>query len=574
MSSKNKFKYDDIFGVELEESSSEMTGVMEHTKLAEVSSDQIVKGRVTGIAKDFVTIDIGFKAEGRIPVPEFMDRNGDINVKVGDELEVYVSTLDSKSGDIILSRAKATQIAAWDKLEKAFENKTTIHAHVTGIMKGGLSVDIDGVRAFMPASQSGAEYHSNLEDMAGTDVEVKVMNFSREQGNVVVSRRQAFDEEKKKLREQLIPKIKEGVVFKGRVRTLSDYGAFVDIGGMDGLVHITDLSWGRVKHPSEIVSSGQEVEVIVLKYEPEKERLTLGMKQLLNDPWKHIDHRYKSGDRVKGKVVGLTDFGAFIEIEPGVEGMIHVSELSWSGRVRKPSDVLKRGDIAEAVILDLDAEKKKIGLGLKQIGPNPWDELKSKYPVGTRVRGHIKNITDFGMFVNIGEEYDGLVRTSDITWDTKEKNPMKDYKNGQSIEAVVLDISVERQRVSLGMKQLSEDPWNLIPQRYPVGRLIEGHVVKVADFGVFVELEPSVEGLIHISQLSDERIKKIDPQHYKVGSPISCLVTAIDAKNKKISLSVRAAKDHEEKENIKAFSQQQGDVKVSLGAFLKDKLGW
>jgi small subunit ribosomal protein S1 len=385
MSTKNKFKYDDIFGAELEEASSEMTGVMEHTKLANVSSDQIVKGRVTGVAKDFVTIDIGFKAEGRIPVPEFMDRSGDINVKVGDELDVYVSTLDSRGGDIILSRAKATQIAAWDSLEKAFENKTNIRAHVTGVMKGGLSVDIDGIRAFMPASQSGTEYHSNLEDMVGNDVEVKVMNFSRTQGNVVVSRRGALDEERKRSRELLLPKIKEGAVFKGRVRTLSDYGAFVDIGGMDGLVHITDLSWGRVKHPSEVVSSGQEVEVMVLKYEAERERLTLGMKQLVNDPWKHIGNRYKAGDRVKGKVVGLTDFGAFIEIEPGVEGMIHVSELSWSGKIRKPSDLLKRGDIAEAVIIDLDAEKKKIGLGLKQIGPNPWDELKSKYPVGTRI---------------------------------------------------------------------------------------------------------------------------------------------------------------------------------------------
>ncbi len=572
MSAKNKFKYEDIFGAELEEASSEMTGVMEHSKLTEVTSDQIIKGKVTDINREYVTVDVGFKAEGRIPIPEFIDRSGDINVKIGDELEFYVSNMDSRSGDIILSRTKAAQFTAWNKIEAAFENKTLIAAHVTGVTRGGLNVEIEGVRAFMPASQSGTEYHANLDDMVGTDIEVKIMNFSRAQANIVVSRRMVMEEGRKKAKEQLLPKIKEGAVFKGKVRTLSDYGAFVDIGGMDGLVHITDLSWGRIKHPSEVVSVGQDLDVIVLKYEAEKERLTLGAKQLINDPWKNAANKYRSGDKVKGKIVGLTDFGAFLELEPGIEGMIHVSELSWSGKVRKPSDVLKRGDIAEAVILEVDTEKKKMSLGLKQIGPNPWDDLKSKYPVGTRVRGQIKNMTDFGMFVNFNEDYDGLVRASDISWDAKEKEPMKAYQKGQTIDAVVLDISPEKQRIALGIKQLSDDPWSSIPQRYPVGRLIEGTIMKVTDFGVFVELEPTVEGLIHISQLSDERIKKISEQDFKVGNKISCVVMGMDVKARRISLSVKAAKEHEEKENIKAFTQDQGEVRTSLGDLLKNRM--
>lgn len=572
MSSKNKFKYEDIFGAELEEASSEMSGVMENTQLTEVASDQIVKGRVTGISKEYVTVDIGFKAEGQIPVPEFMDRDGNINVKTGDELDVYVSNLDSKSGGIILSRSKAMIFSAWNTIEKACQEGSSIKAHVTGKMKGGFSVSIDGLRAFMPASQSDDGYHSNHDEIVGKDVDVKVMNLNKAQSNVVVSRRLVLEESKKKLREKIIHTIKEGAVFKGKVKTISEYGAFVDIGGMDGLVHVTDISWGRVKHPGDVVSVGQELNVVVLKYEPERDRLTLGVKQLIKNPWQDINNRYKTGEKVTGKIVGLTDYGAFLELELGVEGMIHISEMSWNSKIKKPSDILKHGDLVDAVILEVNEEKHRIGLGLKQIGPNPWEELKNKYPVGTRVRAQIKNITEFGLFVSIGEEHDGLIRISDISWDAKEKEPLKTYEKGQTVEAVILDISLEKQKISLGIKQLSEDPWNSIPKRFPVGKIIEGTITKVTDFGVFVELEPSIEGLVHISQLSSEKIKKINPQEFKSGNKISCLVTDIDLKNKKISLSVKAVKEHEEKENIKAFSQNQEDVKTSLGSLLKDRL--
>ncbi|MEI6093487.1 MAG: 30S ribosomal protein S1 [bacterium] len=572
MSSKNKFKYEDIFGAELEEASSEMTGVMEHTQINDVASEQIVKGKVTGISKEYVTVDIGSKAEGQIPVPEFMDRKGDINVKVGDELEVYVANMDSKSGEIILSRSKAMIFSAWNKIEKACQDGSNIKAVVTGKMKGGFSLSIDGLRAFMPASQSDDGYHSNHDEIIGKEVEIKVMNLNKEQSNVVVSRRLVLEESKKKLREEMIHKVKEGAVFKGKVRTISEYGAFIDIGGMDGLVHVTDISWGRVKHPGDVVSVGQELNVVVLKYEQERDRLTLGVKQLTKNPWQDISSRYTSGQKVNGRIVGLTDYGAFLELELGVEGMIHISEMSWNIKVKKPSDILKIGDVVDAVILEVNQEKHRIGLGLKQIGTNPWDELKNKYPVGTRLRAQIKNITDFGLFVSIGEDHDGLIRISDITWDTKEQEPLKNYEKGQTIDAVVLDISPERQKISLGIKQLSEDPWTSIPKRLPVGKIIEGTITKVTDFGVFVEVEPSIEGLVHISQLSSEKMKRINPQEFKTGNKISCLVTDIDTKNKKISLSVKAVKEQEEKENIKAFSQQHEDVKVSLGALLKDRL--
>lgn len=573
MSAKKRFKYEDIFGPELQEASSEMTGLMENSQMAQISSQEIAKGKVTGISKEEVTVDVGFKSEGQIPISEFINRDGSINVKIGEEIDVLVVNTDSRGGNLILSRAKALQLVAWAEIEKAYDTGATLKAFVESVIKGGLMVDIFGIRAFMPASQADIEYYSNLEELVGMETSVKIMTLKKGEGNLVVSRKMALQEQRELAKKDLLPKLREGAVFRGKVKNISDYGVFVDIGGMDGFVHISDLSWGRLKHPGELLSKGQEMDFIVLSYDQVKDRLNMGLKQLSRDPWENISSRYSVGDKLKGRIVGLMDYGAFMELEPGVEGMIHISEMSWGNKVKKPTDVLKKGDEVEAVILDLDPDKKKIGLGLKQVGPNPWEELSNKYPSGTRVRGQIKNITDFGLFVNIGEDYDGLVRIADLTWDTKEKEPLKNYKKGDSIEAVVLDISVERQKISLGVKQLSEDPWQTVPERHPLGSAITGSIVKIADFGVFVEIEPGLEGLIHISQLSEERIKKIDPQQYKLGEKITAVVHSIDVKARKIALSVKALKQLEEKENLKAYTDSQKDVKTSLGDLLKGRWG-
>ena len=576
MCAKKRMKMEDIFEGEQQYESSEMLGVMDKAQIAEVSSQQIVKGKVTEVSREFVTVDIGFKSEGRIPVAEFMDPKGDINVKVGEEIELYVVTLDSQSGDIILSKAQADMLSAWDRIENAYTQNTLIKGVVVSTVRGGLMVELGGIRAFMHASQADVDFISNLEDFVGKDVEVRILEFNKNKANVTVSRRQAMEEKRQETRAKILPQIKEGAVFDGVVRRISDFGVFVDIGGVDGLVHVSDLSWGRIKHPSEFISNGDKLKVVVLKFDSKSEKISLGAKQLTQDPWVSASNKYKAGDKVKGKIVSLTEYGAFLEMEPGIDGMIHISEMSWNGKIRKPSQLLKIGDVAEAVILDIDLAKKKIGLGLKQIGPNPWEELKKKYVPGTRVKGKIKNVTDFGIFVDIGEEFDGLVRNSDVTWDMKDKEAVKQYEKGHSIEAVVLDIDIERQRLTLGVKQLVDDPWMSIPARYPVGRIIEGTIVKTAEFGLFVELEPSVDGLIHISQLTEEkpkdRTKKLAKDEYKIGDKITCVVLETDIKKKKISLSVRALKEKEERDNIASFAQQQGEVKTSLGALIKQKM--
>jgi len=576
MCAKKRMKMEDIFEGEQQVGSSEMLGVMDKAQIAEVDSQQIVKGKVTDVSHELVTVDIGFKSEGRIPVAEFTSPNGDINVKVGDEVELYVVTLDSRSGDIILSKAQADMLSAWERIEAAHKNKTPISGIVVAAVRAGLMVELGGIRGFMHASQADIEFHSNLEDLIGKDVEVQIQEYDKAKANISVSRKVVMEQERQKRRAKILPLLITGTTFDGIVKRIADFGVFVDIGGIDGLVHVSDLSWGRIKHPSEVLSVGDKLKVQVLKYDGSSEKLSLGVKQLLQDPWSGIGSKYKAGDRVKGKIVSLTEYGAFLEMEPGVDGMIHISEMSWNGKIRKPSQLLKAGDVVEAAILEIDPIKKKISLGLKQIGPNPWDELKKKYVPGTRVKGKIKNITDFGVFVDIGEEFDGLVRLSDLTWDAKDKSAINKFEKGSSIDAVVLEIDVDRQRLTLGIKQLTEDPWKSIPQRYPHGRMVEGTIVKVADFGVFVELEPSVDGLIHISHLTEERSKdknkKVGKDEYKVGEKISCVVLETDPKNKKISLSVRALKEKEERDNINSFAQQQGEVTTSLGALIKQKM--
>ncbi len=564
-----KIRYEDIFENETkQEKSSELLEAMSSNSPADIDSGQVVKGKVTSVSREEITVDVGFKSEGRIPCEEFFSGNPDFNIKVGDEVEVYVESLNPGSGGLRLSRSKAVTINAWDRIENAHQNSTLILAKIVGVTRGGLNVNIDGVPGFMPASQSGSGF-SSMDDLVGQFINVKVIELKKQ--DVIVSRKVALDEERSKKRIEILPRLKDGEVFKGKVKNILDYGVFVDIGGVDGFVHVGDISWARIKNPKDVLTLGQELNVVVLNYDREKEKLSLGIKQIQKNPWDGVTVKYKAGEKVKGRVVSLTDYGAFVEIEPGVEGMIHVSELSWSGKVKKPNQVLKISDNIDAVVLEVDKEKQRIALGLKQIGPNPWDQIKSKYPQDTRVKGTVKSVTDFGIFVHIGEEFDGLVKIGDLSWDNKEKEPMKGYTVGQSIEAVVLDIDVNRQRLSLGIKQLSDDPWKNIFARYPQGRIIEGKITKIADFGVFVELEPGIEGLIHISEIGEEKIKKINHDMFKIGETISSLVKDLDQKNKKISLSIKGAKKKEERDNVDNFTKQQGSIKLSFGDLLKNK---
>lgn len=572
MCAKKRIKYEEIFENEIsKENNSEMQEAFNSNAPAEIDPQQVVKGKVTSVSRDEITVDIGFKSEGRIPCEEFFSSDPNFNIKVGDEIDVFVESLNPGSGGLRLSRAKALMLNAWERIESAYNSGGLVQAKVTGVTRGGLNASIDGVPAFMPASQSGGDY-SNLDEMLGQIFDVKVIEFKGERKDVVVSRKAASEEERLKKRSLLLPQLKEGTVFTGRVKNIMDYGIFVDIGGMDGFVHVGDLSWARIKSPKELVTPGQELHVMVLSYDREKEKLSLGVKQTQRNPWEDVASKYRPGEKIKGKVVSLTDYGAFVEMEPGVEGMIHVSELSWTGKIKKPSQLLKTGDVVEAVVLEVDKAKQRVALGLKQVGPNPWDDLKNKYPEGTRVKGSIKNITDFGIFVNIGEEFDGLIKIGDISWDQKEKEPLKGYAVGQNIEAVVIDVDVLRQRLSLGVKQLSEDPWKDINKRYPNGRIVDGKVTRTADFGVFVELEPGIEGLIHISEISEEKIKKIGHEMFKPGQTVSSLIKNIDLKNRKISLSIKEAKKKEERDNVENFVKKQGDVKLSLGDLIKNKL--
>ncbi|MBN1114288.1 MAG: 30S ribosomal protein S1 [Oligoflexia bacterium] len=571
MSARQKINLNEIFEDDIDENSSSMMDLMDDNEVTELSSSQIIKGTVIGVAQDFVTVDVGFKSEGRIQTTEFLDAKGNLNVSVGDEIEVFVANADPGSGGLNLSRARAKQIKSWENIEQAFAGNTSIEAEVIAVVKGGVNIDIDGVKGFMPASQTGERAYHNLDELVGRKVPVKIVDFNRKKANLIVSHKHVLTEEKDRLRSEILPQLKEGAVFRGRVKNLTDYGVFVDIGGIDGLVHITDLSWGRLKHPREVVAAGDILDVVVLKYDESKHRLTLGVKQLKEDPWYNILSRYSVGGRVSGRIVGITDYGAFMEIEPGVEGMIHVSEMSWSGKIKKPSQLLKKDDNVEVVILEIDTGKRKISLGLKQIGENPWDALKVKYPEGTRLRGRIKNVTDFGLFIDIGEEFDCLVRSADITWDTREKNPVSMFQKDQEIEAVLLSIVPEKQRILLGIKQLTDDPWLSLPERYPAGRGVEGKIVKVTDFGVFVELEPAVDGLIHSSETMVDKSKKLS-DHFKVGDPVKCVILSVDKGSRRISLSIKALVEKQERDNVNSFMAGQEDVKVSLGQMLKDKM--
>jgi len=497
---------------------------------------EIVKGTIIEVRPKEVLVDIGYKSEGVIPLQEFDDPS---SVKAGNEIEVLIERLENKEGMVVLSYEKAKFKKNWERILQIANEGAKVTGKIKSVVKGGLMVDI-GVEAFLPASQVDIIPPKNLEELIGKVFEFKVVKVSPERQNVVLSRRELIEQERNERRAKLLEEMQPGDIRKGIVKNITDFGAFIDLNGLDGLLHITDMSWGRVNHPSEILQVGQEVDVVVLTIDKEKERVSLGLKQKTRNPWENIEEKYKVGQRVKGKVVNLVPYGAFVELEPGVEGLIHVTELSWTKRIAKPSDVLKKDQEVEAVVLAINKEEQKISLGIRQLEANPWDKVLEKYPPGTRVKGKIRNLTSYGAFIELEEGIDGMIHVSDISWTRKINHPSEVLKKGEEVEGVVLEVDKENQRISIGIKQLTEDPWENIDKYYKVGDLVTGKVTKLASFGAFVGLQHDIDGLVHISQVSEERVDKIK-NVLKVGQEVTARVIKIDKAERRIGLSIKAA---------------------------------
>ena len=527
----------------------------------------IIEGTVVAISKDKVVVDIGYKSEGMIPADQFSP--DDLStLKVGDRIQVYIEDREDAEGNLVLSKEKADKMKVWEELEKAHKDEKVVEGKVISRIKGGMMVDI-GVKAFLPGSQIDLHPVRDLDGLVGKTFPFKIIKINHRRGNVVVSRRILLEETRDRKRQTTLSTLKEGQLIQGMVKNITEYGAFIDLGGIDGLLHITDMSWGRVGHPSEMFMVGDKVEVMVLKYDRETGRISLGLKQKGSDPWTNVASKYQVGSRVRGKVVSLTDYGAFIELEPGVEGLVHVSEMSWTHEVRHPSRLVSIGDQVEAAVLNVDSGNRKISLGMKQTAPNPWDMVEAKYPVGTRIEGKVKSLTDFGAFVGLDEGIDGLIHISDISWTKHVKHPSELFKKGQKLEAVVLKIDREKERLSLGYKQLNRDPWDdEIPQRYKVGATVTGKVTKITDFGVFVELEGGVEGLIHISETALDQSTRLE-ERFKVGEEISAKIIKVDREERKIALSLREHRLDSERRQMDEYHASQGAIDQTLGRAAK-----
>jgi len=523
----------------------------------------IIEGGVVAISKDKVVVDIGYKSEGIIPADQFSGEELQA-LKISDRLQVYIEEREDADGNLILSKEKADKMKVWEDLEKSYKDEKVVEGRILSRIKGGMMVDI-GVKAFLPGSQIDLHPVRDLDGLVGKSFPLKIIKINHRRGNVVVSRRVLLEESRDRKRQTTLSSLKEGQLSQGTVKNITDYGAFIDLGGIDGLLHITDMSWGRVGHPSEMFVIGDKVEVMVLKYDRESGRISLGVKQKGSDPWTSVATKYPVGSRARGRVVSLTDYGAFIELEPGVEGLVHVSEMSWTHEVRHPSRLVSVGDQIEAAVLNVDANSRKISLGMKQTAPNPWDMVETKYPSGTRIEGKVKSLTDFGAFIGLEEGIDGLIHISDMSWARHIKHPSELFKKGQKIEAVVLRIDKDKERLSLGYKQLTRDPWEEeIPQRYKVGTTAPGKVTKITDFGVFVELEGGVEGLIHISETGLEPQARLEDK-FKINDTVSAKIIKTDREERKIALSLREQQLDAERKQVDEFHATQGAVDQSLG---------
>ena len=533
-----------------------------------IAEGEVIKGTVLKVSSSDVVVDVGYKSEGMISVQEFLDENGDCLVQAGDTVDVLLERTEDKDGHIVLSREKAEKMKIWDEVEKAYDDKKVVLGRVIERIKGGLAVDI-GVRAFLPGSQVDVRPVRNLDALRGQELRMRVIKVNKKRGNIVLSRKALLEEENAEKKTHTLETLEEGKVLRGVVKNITDYGAFIDLGGIDGLLHVTDMSWGRAAHPSELFKVNDEVDVVVLKFDRASERVSLGYKQLHADPWTAVADRYQVNARVSGKVVSLTDYGAFIELEPGVEGLIHVSEMSWSKRVKHPSKVLDVGDTVESMVLGVDPQARRISLGLKQIESNPWHQLADTYPIGSTLTGKVRNLTEFGAFVEVEEGIDGLIHISDMSWSKRLKHPSEVLTKGDEVEAMVLNVDPDNQRLSLGLKQLHTDIWDEFFEHHQVGSIVEGKVMRITNFGAFVELAEGIEGLIHVSEFDDQGgMEKVE---LKVDEVTSMKIIKLSPAERKIGLSIRAVKSDDYEADWDSYGDGSGSSQVTLGDHFKDR---
>jgi small subunit ribosomal protein S1 len=537
--------------------------------LRRVQEGEVVKGRIVSITKDFVMVDIGYKSEGQIPIHEFTTPEGEVTAQVGEEVEALMESREDEEGALMLSKNKASKIKVWEEVSSAYHNEGEVEGTIVAKVKGGLSVDLGGIIAFLPGSQVDLAPMRHTDHLIGQRYTFKVLKFNRKRRNVVLSRRVLMEKVKNEAKTTLLSSLEEGKIVDGVVKNITDYGIFVDLGGLDGLLHITDLSYGRVRHPADLFKVGDSITVKVLSFDPEKERISLGLKQLTPDPWTVVGEKYPLGSRITGKIVSLTDYGAFVELEPGVEGLIHISEMSWTRKVRHPSQVLSVGDVVEATVLEVEPQRKRISLSLKQVEPNPWEVIGEKYPVGSVIEGKIKNITDFGIFIGIDEGIDGLVHISDISWTKRFKHPSELYKKGQVIQAKVLYIDKDNERFSLSIKDLTPNPWQTIDQRFPMGSIVSGPITNITDFGLFVEVEEGIEGLIHISEQSRDKQKMAA---LKVGDVIRAKVIHSSREERRIGLSIRKMEADEEQSHYRDYLHSRTEATTNIGDLIRETL--
>jgi len=539
--------------------------------LERIQEGSVIMGRVVQITPDNVVVDIGAKSEGQISRQEFTDPQGELEVEVGDSVEVLLESSEDDEGGVRLSHSKAARIKVWETISEAYKEEGTIEGKIISRVKGGLSVDV-GVQAFLPGSQIDLRPVRDMESYIGQTFDFKVLKYSKKRANVVLSRRVLLEEDRSGKKAELLKVLEENAVLDGVVKNITDYGAFIDLGGMDGLLHITDISWGRVGHPSERFSVGDEIKVKVLNFDQERERVSLGLKQLSPDPWTTVEEKYPIASRIEGKVVSLTDYGAFVELNEGVEGLVHVSEMSWTRKVRHPSKIVQIGDVVEAVVLNVDPERKRISLGMKQVMPDPWETIDDNYPVGTTIEGRIKSLTDFGVFIGIEDGIDGLVHISDLSWSKRVKHPSDLYGRGDTVKAMVLHIDKESRRFSLGIKQAAPDPWENAAQRYPVGSVAEGTITNVTDFGIFVEIEEGIEGLVHVSEVSKEKINTPVGQ-FNVGDKLSTRVVHLSPPERRIGLSIkRLEEEGAGAEGLREYTGPRQGATSNLGELILSQL--
>jgi small subunit ribosomal protein S1 len=556
------------FDISGDESMEELMEIYE-SSMAQFEEGMVVEGTVIAIHKAFVLVDVGYKSEGRISIQEFTDEKGELIVKRDDKVEVMIEFWDEEDEIVKLSRDKALKVKVWDKIKNVYDNDEILQGEITARVKGGFSVDV-GLQAFLPGSQADLRPIRNMDEMVGQTYDFKVLKHNRKRNNIVLSRRAILESERTQLRSETLSSIDKEKVMEGIIKNITEYGVFVDLGGVDGLLHITDISWGRVKHPSELFSVGEKINVKILSFDLEKERVSLGMKQLTPDPWTVAKEKYPVGSKIPGKVVSLTDYGAFIELEEGIEGLIHVSEMSWTRKIRHPSQIVSVGEEVEAIVLDIKPESRRISLGIKQTVENPWEVISQKYPVGTVIEGKIKNITEFGLFIGIDDDIDGLVHISDISWTKRINHPSEVYKKNDTIQAVVLDIDKDNERFSLGIKQIQPDPWESVGQRYEVGKEISGTITNLTDFGVFIELEEGIEGLVHVSEISKEKINS-PKERFNINDTITAKVMNINSDERRIGLSIKRLEDDDEKA-FEDFAKNMKPATSQFGEMLRDNL--